>query len=226
MNIFPETAGLQPASPESQHSNLYRRLLRDFYLSFHFSQGNQVHQELIVQTLDMDYRSSMPEPNKQHLPKLLPQLKAGALRLMPPKAHRPVKDSERAIILGIEWTKFGLMLGSLASKAPEGEDAWRGKLGNLAWNMVARDYAFCHPRQINSEPGRPNRTAGQDPYESHFREYVLRGKQTGSESFDRIFSHIHTLYMDETRPIELPVFFSGLQKIWELHHPSETFIPQ
>jgi hypothetical protein len=195
------------------------RVLRDFRVSFRFSQGDDInlHYDLFT-ILDGVYRQTWPSDVFDRFVANADAFDdAAASKLPMPKSHAPVTDP--SFQFNMQWRRFKDQLrGNLA---PHPDEATLGAhIEALGSEMIAKDRVFIDPRG-HRPSGRPGRQPGHDPYASLYRDYVISGQPTGSVAFDAVMGHMRQQTMANGPSFSLQL----LQRDWETRHPDTNFYP-
>ena len=207
--MFTEAASFRPPSPADHDPGLEKMLLRDFYLSFKYSQGSPNTQHYLFDALSNRYRET-------HDPESIQLASATALnpqrvsQLMVPSSHSEqggqTPGEKYPLTFKMEAEKF---VTAISKETP-------APLEGIYENTLERDVLYqTSERSFQAI----------DPHSSYFRQYVLLGEQTGSESFNDIFTRVNEWgkveFADNPRLDDELI----LQASWEAWHPGESFYP-
>ena len=199
-------------------------LVRDFFLSYKFSQGSSGGQQTMFEALAYFYADSLVETQKHELLEFVEHGfidRASNLRL--PTAHAILAHRSQNTRGELVRREFGdsaqafssWLKGSMMSDAVEPTHERKLELSTIiAEDMIYKDEEFMHKkRRIKSHTN-----------VSFFREYVLLQTPTHSRAFDHIFGDInHSFNVGE-----LIIAQDSLDKLaqdWETTHTNESFYP-
>lgn len=193
--------------PKVQEVDL--ELVKIFYLSFRFSQGNPEQQDRIFKLM-----------NRRMLPSELPiDVPEKVMETLPiPKNHIPIY-SVRFEVFRSEWRRmYYILCGS------QTEDHTKIK-SDFIESMIDSERQF-----LTREDGRLGRVmngdvepdSSKDPYASLFRKYILFGKNTGNYFYDKLFQELK----DEFEKSPNIIYLEDLENLWELRHPGNKFYPK
>lgn len=187
-------------------------LVRDFYLSFKFSQGWGYAQDNIFELLMGHYTEVLGYDYNQIINALeSDKVTKKITKLTPPKAHAELST------FGIEKAlkKEYLKLLDLAKRKPTNiytSDRMRKFIIDMLDRDIEYQVAFTRPRPDGHQ---------KDKHSSVFRDYILFSKPTSSENFNAIFNSIR-----EDHLYRLPTLtVRRLAHAWEVNHPGEIFLP-
>lgn len=200
-------------------SQLTGMLLRDLYLSFRYSQGEEATQRIFFRHLNYFYRTSMDSGSIALLDTIVAKktIVNRAEKLSIPGRHKPRTNDDASRTFKVNAQRFRKRL----LEQPVALDTY--DLDIVAMGIAYSDFTFqwaISPRQ------NPNGDDGHDPHYSYFRDYVLGLRPTGSEGFDSLFADIHSRLINEP-----PAFVRTLGQIaqlvpkWEETHEGEFFYP-
>lgn len=193
---------------DSAHS-LDRELsavVKDFYQSFRFSQGEPSNQRLMLQGIAEKYSPGLRAGLKDYSQALYARL----VSLEIPESHSSFDtDGPNAFEVETE-TLMHTLVGE--QQYPELE-----RNSHIAEGMIATDTVYQRP-----DVGRVHRAS--DIHLSYFREYVLLAKPTGSRAFDGLFADINQQFLDGKCDPFVYERFDRLAADWEKAHPDEAFL--
>jgi hypothetical protein len=88
------------------------------------------------------------------------------------------------------------------------------------------EYLDFRPFVLKTE-GRPNRKPGQDPWQSHYHDFVLDNPPTDSDAIDTILARLRQNHRDAYEAgVDEPVpGFNKLRGVWVAKHQGESFYP-
>lgn len=201
----PESTDLKDLSP------FEKRILHDFYLSFRISEGRVAFQSYVLVYAARSYPPQELKNTDQLNNKLSPHIE----RLKPPEMHTQTinvgtgtdkivpltPDLAQTIQGGFkdQWEYnlkiFRQLAFNLKRPAlnppddPETEIYYQTNWPNNVLLAEIINYMAKRDRNFQSKD-RPMRTGGADPNESFLRSYMIEGKKTGSETYDRMFEEM------------------------------------
>jgi hypothetical protein len=206
-------------TPERAGS-LDKRVTRDLFLSFKYSQGNQPAQEGFFDLLSVYYRGRFGQDtlaglddtqllesfSKLHLPKShSDDLTEGTA---PPDTRKYVQNR-----FMVEGSKFVIAL-----KFPELADEFTVTPKDICAVTIFNDTIFQDPKTPRSY-----KDGVGDPHSSYFRQYILRQQPTGSEAFTSIFQDALGVYSNGELGSESMGALNVLGQKWNTNHPDKSF---
>ena len=205
-------------------------LVRDFYLSFKFSQGSSGYQQSIFDALGTYYQNCLPADTKNDLLAFAENglaQRAGSLKL--PSSHKLVgfemnpSDPQGGLLAKETFVQMADKLSRKIrfaidqDEATEPQTSWSilpSTLSEISGGMIVKDcHFFYKPRRIEANTHR-----------SFFREYILLQEPTHSAAFDTIFSQARESFIANG----LDDYKNDLERLkmcWEASHPGEKFYP-
>lgn len=184
-----------------------RTVTQDFYLSYRFSQGAPDVQHLLFAALAGGYDPRVRDDIQQNIPEI--QRRLASFNTIPAN-HMPVGGRTRTYSYGEETRHFIHIL------ATRNESVRHSELASIANGILDRDIRFQDPVRLRG-------SNSADPHQSHFRDYILYGTPTGSESFDALFRDIEAQFSNYAFPDSVYEEFEILGHAWQKVHPGSKF---
>jgi hypothetical protein len=227
-------------SKETSSKNIETRILKNFYLSFKFSQGRTDIQEALLKAVSIRYNreelsASFGKKLEFHHEKLYSKVENLSL----PKVHansiegKQIMNDDVKDEFGKQWGYQVNMLNDILEIGEQnGNDLYTEELlkpsyHDLLIRMIDRDIIYMNKT-------RPKREFGKsDPHESYVKTYIIDQKPTGSDEFNELFQEIRSLAIntnalnknhsfEKRNPLERPC--QNLIIEWEKTHPGQKFI--
>jgi hypothetical protein len=210
---MPGREGFVHNPEEISSKNLETRILKNFYLSFKFSQGNAELQQDLLIAINTRYNHGEFIKTFISLENLKDRLTPKISKLRLPKDHLPVGSVQE------EFKNQWRNQLKLLNKVFEPEERHKPSDEGLLIDLVAEDASYM-------ETGRPN--SGKK--ESLVKTYIINQQTTGSEDFDNLFKKLREVAMESDiaeSAYEISLLGSGLSVLkyhWEQAHPGQKFI--
>ena len=208
-------------APEADRAELAKRLNKDFYLSFKYSQGSVTVQHLLFELISQYYHSTLPPEEFGWIAKNKAWLEQEFIDSRVPGTHIVHNKSDGAI--EHEWeiraNWFTSEWYGIADREFDRDETLRGLLGY----MIARD------RHYQDEE---RKYQSSDPHESYLQTYALQAKPTGSAAYDVIYKDLAELIgsVSSVDPVTgdasvvlLSTKLQDLVPAWQTNHPGEVF---
>jgi|SRR3989338_3059227 len=192
-----------------------RKVLSNFFWSFHHSQGNPILQTLISIHMARQYGKDEIGDVAAFETRMKPQVE----RLHVPAQHmkeqvdektgeRYVLDDKRAqeneAGFQSQWGRLMMVFNRVYYDKPDPRDMWwfGGYEGNVykANNLPSDEFLYQTASHMMDEDmkfqgkERENRRDDSDPHSSHLQIYLFGGRPTQSSEFDRIYGDIRGLF--------------------------------
>lgn len=226
------TAPHDTVQPETELTTeeLEDMLVRDFYLSFRFSQGNIGNQGDILAAV-IDYYSRKRNVPATSIRDVIAseEFKLKIERIIPPNRHRITRKDTKVDSLKKAYLSFKKEVDDTVIRTYQLDDHSYTSL--VESHMVISDLDYQdkpRPRPQNDK---------SDQHGSLYREFVILGRPTGSECYDNIFTTMrartlrllrehkeHSHSHDDYRHNQLSGILM-LTSAWERNHPGEKFVP-
>ena len=199
-----ETMGPKVAAG-AQDSMTSSDLVKDFYLSFRYSQAYTPLQMKLYGELSSFYCTL--------------ECDVGALsrqdttwqkvqRLALPRGHHVVEDFNKRREITNQFIAFSEIV-SLRRPGPVLREV-------LLSSLIDKDISYQK---------RPRLSMPHNPHASFFRQHVLLGNSTGSVAFNSLFSDLRSEVFDTQGNVLAETFdISWLAELWESNHPGQQFI--
>ncbi len=202
--------------------DISKKLAKDFYLSFKFSQGTIDLQKDLFNRMSAYYHTTLnPEVLYQIVNDLPTFFVTTIEKYRLPHRHRTIVHSSvlnKSELMQLEMRRQSeIFISIIKSKRSQTTDLDR----TLLASMVNRDLDFCTSVK--------QRKVDIDPSASYVREYVLKHKPTGSNTFDEIFWSMSRLFDPENSEVLNSYDQHQLDKLadfWELNHSLQSFYPE
>lgn len=200
-----------PPQSLTPHQSLEKMILRDFYLSFKYTQGDGPSHIYFLDALAATYRKTQDPENyrwiQTHADEILGDDHLLALKV--PRSHSVAKGNQRPgagspLTFGQHGVDFKT---ALSRELPI-------NFRTISRQTIVRDLRY----QVES---RSYQTT--DPHSSYFRQYILLGEPTGSHTFDTVFAETKE-WEQINRKVHIDDLLE-LQAFWEGSHPGESFYP-
>lgn len=213
---------MQPGHPEvisetveTSPATLEKMLMRDFYLSFRFSQGSAPAQEKLMLALGTAYQQLLPPPATEWITNssLLPIIEH-LPKLQPPTSHVGIDYVQTNY--ESEFNARGMEFANILSE-PQRDEI---DTDSICLGLIKKDGHY----QENQRGHR-----AKDVHSSYFRQYVLLGNPTGSAAFNHIFKQCNEFIQtkdERTCATNTGLILPGLVSLWEANHPDEQFYPE
>lgn len=245
--IRPDLTGREKSSPAEKPTPLEARILKNFYLSFKFSQGRVPIQINLMSAILHQYQKSEILDEFGSVSGLNKRLGSRVEKLSPPRSHTKVTEAGEKLTttakkneIKKQWARHLFLL----SLVTDDFDSYFHKLDdqdNLVTTYVAPDEerVLAITKEMLKRDielirgGRPERQEGEDPYESFVKTYAIDKESTGSVEFNAVFEQIGTEVSaalsskdkEEASDINKLAFWSArLKKEWEEKHPGQSFV--
>lgn len=212
---------LYPVSAEKQ-KDFEKQLLKDFYLSFKFSQGDQYTQGYILNALVSNYRSQ-GDYDPAYIRENSNELFSKLIDFGIPKSHVTLTNTGEKLDLTPSLKAAVFINGAkiFVDKLKTGEPSMPQDLNAEAMmrGIIQRDIVYQ-----TAERG----YQAADPHSSYFRQNVLLQQPTGSEAYNQIFARcLELIEVDQYRNVFLTVpiaeRITDLAQGWEANHPGVAF---
>lgn len=198
---------------------LLKRVTRDYYLSFRFSQGYYPAQVLMFSMLANMYDFQINPEDLEWLKQHVEMLKQELLKQKMPKTHFPIDQDKERVRNTFENTAT-VFVDVLVNDEKRKPDAAQ-HVPRLTRELIDSDLKYQGP---------PRGHLPSDPHSSYLREYVMRGQPTNSEAYDEIFSECRD-YLNDLRSREPKTDDESIAKAnlgflaesWALSHPGQEF---
>lgn len=201
--FVPQT-GLEPA--------IGGLVLKDFNLSFRLSQGQEDTQRAIFSALDGVYRETWTPRAMSVFAANIDAFRDRAESLaLPPDHSGPINDT--LFQFTEQWAIFSTQIKY--GHHPTGQDL-RYVIQDVGRDMISADRSY-----LARPGGRPGAKSPEALYASHFRDYVLHAKPTGSHAFGIIMDRLR----GDAKRNEAQFMLYSLQRDWQLRNPGRDFYP-
>lgn len=210
----PEDAIDQFDCPELSEKKLQAQLIEDFRTSFYLSQGSQERQLGFIEAVALLYAAELTYNQQDHIIESFPHMRKRIERMSRlPSAHATRSEDLVNKTFRAEWMNFTRLLTATFEKEFPSEFELEQVWDLAAHNLMKQDIKYI-------DEGRPERTKGQDPYKSLFREHVLNLVTTGSGKFDELCQLLRTRWeVGRYNTHQL----RALVIVWEERHPGYSF---
>lgn len=204
-------------------------VMRDFYLSFRFTQGDPYVQKASYGLLAAYYCRDFTTIDRSSLVARFDSLANRAAALKLPRSHKDsaaiAAEHEAQHMPSIadffrrEWGQFSRIqrhtfANPEASRRKTNRDA---PIARFAAKIALADNEY----QLRDRPGS---NQDNDPHFSLFRSHIVLGHATGSNTFDSIFGRAQSL-LDKPEKVTLQRSVTTLANSWETMHPGQSFFP-
>lgn len=210
---YPVGSHETPASPE----HVRGELLRDFYQSFRYAQGDGNMQCIFFQFISNRYRTQMDEAQIKLLEEVVnsTELHDRVSKLTTPTPHKTRNKDDVNNMFESMFRSFQryLLDGNVPPLSSE-------QLDYLVDSMVYADYGY--QKLLTPRPGAE--LAGRDPHYSYFRQHILFQQPSNSEAYNALFKALyeHTFSgLSEDAEYWIP----HLANNWQNMHEGEVFYP-
>ena len=207
--------------PSSEVARLQGDVLRDFHLSFKFSQGKGFLQRKLLQLATDHYKTTADPAHYTAFRGTICNLDSHIQRRTKlPRDHffqteKTIRDEFQKL-----WATFS---HSLDTEERMPSDTQTAALRSVLLDTVYVDLGYNKSaRPINDDPSK-------DPHASFFREYIIRQSPTGSPTYDAIFRKVREFYDTHEDTLEFSTIKDGvaaLRRLWEENHPGQKFEPE
>jgi hypothetical protein len=206
--------------PEFDSPALERRLIKDFYLSFKFSQGNALAQRTMYLALKRHYESSFSTAEKAWLRDSSFELMDNLAMLQAPRSHTRSNhafDYQPGLSDQFEVQADDFLKVLRVVPAPD--------LYDPATDLVIADFCGATIGRDLYYQGKERFHNTDDPHSSYLRNYALFSTPTSSDAFDAIFAEVSQAFADSSLPPASTAKLPELAERWEANHPDEHFFP-
>lgn len=227
---------LQEADELSSLSKTEKEILKDFYLSFRFSQGDEATQVFILAYIVNNYSEEKRRFFFECQNRL--ETRVGLFRLPPNHAGGYVDEVGRLRTLANLWRIFSGLMRAYYSNQGQSLDKFIFEadvkllsfpydeakiIGKITEKMAERDakYLYKSPTPIFSR---------YDNKQSYLRDYAILGRETGSAILDTMFEKVRTVLFNFRESPSSTEMSSELKKAlehlndrWRGHFPYDVF---
>ncbi len=200
-----------PEVPEVARADAMLR--RDFRASFGISQGFvTAHRKIFTATAGIYSQLWTQEGMQRVLPEALESAEAAVMRLRLPSNHPEIDKDEVVAETGKRWQEFSGILNKRADQGPMSPTSFMHTADRAGTWISLWDIRHM-------ARGRRPRDARVDLRESHYREHVLEGNPTGSDTMDLICRAMRVARASSVSG----VWALSQKAFWEIYHPGEAF---
>lgn len=234
-----DPAGFRDTEKETkkEKSPLEATILRNFYLSFKYSQQDRDLQRILFEAINSQYDSAEIRKEFGTIVGLNNRMRHRISNLRIPKNHveigNPQAEFERQWVVQSDILQSHFLneneldQGNTVERVTQ-EPSDKQKI-NILSRLVTRDDEFF-------ETGRQETESERDLFESQVKEYIIDRKPTGSVQFDVLFNYLQEVALralvydpgkdDGKIDLEfstLGVKLRNIRKAWEDSHTGEKF---
>jgi hypothetical protein len=211
----PEHA-LRLENPERQQP-FNKTLVKDFFLSFQFSQGSKLTQNTLFILLNRYYQENVDQTVLDQTIGDPNQLLSKFRTLNLPKSHSQklgVSLEDKASAMSIEFEEEGVkFINILCSTKP---DLTLVTAADVCKSTIFNDVGY-------QNPSFPRSYRAVDPHGSYFRDYILTDKSTGSDAYDSIFHQAFESYANGQLDNDGLTELKKLERMWNNNHEEQNF---